>query len=964
MKVQKRVLLLILLLCLVCLGSCRPYVRDGSLINGAGVNGSGDAGRGEVLLPDPDLVQGRLDNGFEYFLFNNSTPENRVSMHLVVQAGSMHEKESEKGVAHYLEHMLFNGSTHFKPGELVEYFQSIGMRFGADANAHTGFFQTVYDILLPSGERSGIEDALTVIDDYAKGALLLEEEVERERGIILSEMRERDSVSYRTFKASLKFEISGSRLANRLPIGDKTVIENADRKLLKGFYDRWYRPDNMALVMVGDFDVVEVEGLIKEKFSTMTPRSPSSTVLPENSWESHSGVKSYYHHEPESGSTDITIETVVSTPFKADTPEDLKKRVAVALAGVMLQNRLDRLVRAKGAPFSDAGVHAGTYLRTLKFSSMSAKADPEKWDSALAALEKNLRQALEFGFSNNELERVKADFLTGLASGVKEAATRKSSILARQIIRSCSDRRVFQSPKQTLDFLEPFVKNLTLTDANAAFREAWSPDHRLVLVTGNADITSGREASAESLISQAYEKSQNAPVELYEQMAAGRFPYLPEPDGMGKIEKREDIPDLGIVQIDFKNGVRLNLKKSDFKKGEFIFKMDFGHGRQAEPESMPGLALVATRTINGSGLGRFDKDQMDAALSGRNVTVRFHTDEDGFSLSGSADPEEVLLVFQLLQSYLLDPGVRPNVLALVKERYRQMVSQMNRTPEGMMELFGTRFLANGDLRFGLPGKEAVDAVTVDQITAWLAPYFDHAALEVSVVGDMDIEAVISAATTYLGTLEKRQWIPLTASRKPPGFPTGETFSLSVDTKIEKASVRLAFPTDDFWDIKQTRRLNILASILSERLRKIIREKFGAAYSPYAYNGPSRAFKGYGILHAVVGVEPDNADFVIQELNTIVDSLLDRTPDKKELDLVLEPVLTHIKDLKRNNRYWLDSVLSGSREHPEKLEWSRQFFEDYRSVSVQDIEGLIKKYILKESAALIKILPYHGDSTSQ
>ncbi len=185
----------------------------------------------EHLLTDPDLVHGVLPNGIRYVLLHNTTPENRVSMHLNVQSGSMHERDDQRGIAHYLEHMLFNGSTHFKPGELIEYFQSIGMMFGADANAHTGFFETVYDILLPAGDKESLEKGLLVLQDYAEGALLLESEVERERGVILAEKRERDSVSFRTFKASLEFELPDSLIAKRLPIGSESVIKTMNRDM-------------------------------------------------------------------------------------------------------------------------------------------------------------------------------------------------------------------------------------------------------------------------------------------------------------------------------------------------------------------------------------------------------------------------------------------------------------------------------------------------------------------------------------------------------------------------------------------------------------------------------------------------------------------------------------------------------------------------------------------------------------
>ena len=223
------------------------------------------------LLPDPGLVYGRFPNGFRYVLLKNAEPKDRVDIHLDVLAGSLNETDQEQGLAHFLEHLLFCGSTHFQPGELVKYFQSIGMKFGADANAHTGFNETVYDILLPDGKKESLEKGLVVIKDYAEGAFLLEDEIKREMGVILAEKRTRDSTSYRTYVETLKFELPESMISRRLPIGKEEIIKNAHRGLLKGFYDAWYRPEKLILVMVGDFNPEVAAELVKEKFSMLKP---------------------------------------------------------------------------------------------------------------------------------------------------------------------------------------------------------------------------------------------------------------------------------------------------------------------------------------------------------------------------------------------------------------------------------------------------------------------------------------------------------------------------------------------------------------------------------------------------------------------------------------------------------------------------------------------------------------------
>ncbi|ACN14973.1 peptidase M16 family protein [Desulforapulum autotrophicum HRM2] len=927
--------------CLVILSSCAVHTPTA-----IGV---------KSLEPDPRLVQGRLANGLTYLLLKNSTPENRVSMHLDVQAGSMNETDAERGVAHYLEHMLFNGSTHFKPDELIEYFQSIGMRFGADANAHTGFFETVYDVFLPSGDRASLDSGFLVLDDFAQGALLLESEVERERGVILAEKRERDSVSYRTFEATLDFELPGSRLPQRLPIGTDEVINNADHGLLKGYYDTWYRPENMVLVVVGDFNIAAVESLIKQRFSTMKSRAPQR-LLPEDTWDGGTRDRAFYHYEPESGNTTVTIEKVRKVPFKMDTPTAFKKRAILDLAEAAVENRLSRLVRQKGVPFSDAGIYSGDFFQGVHFSAIAAESDTGEWQESLGLLETTLRSALEFGFSEQELARVKADFIQTLATEVKEAGTRKSGDLANEIINQVNHKRIFQSPGQRYDLLKDFVDALTVDDLVKTFREEWEKGPWLVLVTGNAAIESSVPQLAEDLILQAFQKSRAqkvSPPKVHEEIG---FPYLSKPVTQGVIKAEKTVEPLDVKVVEFENQVRLSLKPTKFKKGEFLFKAGFGQGRKGEPETLAGIALLATSVVNESGFGGIDKDQLEAALAGRNVTVHLDADQGRFFITGSAGPEESELVFQLIRNYFLDPGFRPEALALAKDRYRQMYHEALGTPEGVMAFTGERFLAGGDSRFGLPLISDIEKITLADIQSWMVSCFSSSSLDVSVVGDFNPDQVLSQAATYLGTLPKRKDIDMEQSRPDPEFPAGKRLELTVDTTLEKALVQLAFPTDDFWDISKVRRLNVLAAIFSERLRQNVREKLGASYSPFAYNAPSQDHDGYGVFRAVVNVEPGATEMVLQEIQKLAHSLNENGVTQKEVELSLKPIITHIKDLQRNNEYWLESVLSGSGEHPEKLEWAKTILDDYQSIGVNPINLLAGEYLKTTKGASIIIRP--------
>ena len=906
-----------------------------------------------AMTPDPALIQGQLENGLRYILFKNTTPEHRISMHLDVQVGSMNEADGQEGSAHYLEHMLFNGLTHYKPGELVEYFQSIGMMFGPDANAHTGFYETVYDIFLPANDADSMNKALGVLNDYAQGALLLPVEVERERGIILAEKRERDSVSYRTFKSSLAFEMPGSMVSRRLPIGTDQVLEKMDRPLLKSFYDTWYRPENMVVVMVGDFDPDLATQQITENFKNMVPRAPAKPLSVDD-WTPHSGIKAFYHHEPEAGNTEVSIETVKKVSFKADTLQDYYQRTVEELGNMILQNRLSRAVSQKKAPFSDAVAYSGTYFRNAHFSVIASESDPDQWQASLAFLDQSLRRVLKFGFTPAELVRVKAEFIQSLESAVTRSESRDSGRISRKIIGQINRKRVFQSPENELKILKPFINDLSSEDVSRAFQALWKQDHRLIKVTGNAQI-SGNFVSPEQILTDYYKKCEALPVIPWVNERIMPFPYLPKPASMGKIMTKSLVKDLGIVQLEFENQVRLNIRPSDYKKGEFVFKVDFGPGKQSQPPQLPGLAMIAQNVVNESGLGALDQDGLEAALAGRDVSLEFGMDQGGFFFSGKADAKETELVFQLLQASFLDPGFRETSFDLALERYRQMHRELNGSPQGMMALEGERFLAGGDNRFGMPGLESMNRITLNDVKDWLGPAFARAPIEISVVGDVREEQIESLAATYLGTLPKRDLPPYDTSERLPKFPAGKTRAIEVDSRIDKGLVQISFKTDDFWNIPQTRRLNVLAQIFSERMRKQIREALGVSYSPHAMNEPSQIYPGYGVMHATVATAPDMADQVMHEMEKIADDLAQDGVTEKEISLVLPPVLTHIRDMQKKNRYWLKSVLSGAGSHPEQIQWSREIYSDYNAITPEELSALASRFLTRDNRARLVIL---------
>ncbi len=909
------------------------------------------------LLPDPSLVFGRLPNGFRYLLMENRKPKDRVSMHLKVQVGSMHESDQQQGLAHFLEHMLFCGSTHFKPGELVKYFQSIGMKFGPDANAHTGYYETVYDILLPEGDRQSLEKGLTVLKDFAEGAIFPEPEIDRERRVVLAEKRTRDSASYRRFVSIMRFEFPEAKISKRFPIGLENFIKNADRKMFKNFYDTWYRPEKMILVMAGDFDAGSAALLIDEKFSGLSAKA-SPLPEPDLGRINHKGIKPFYHFEKETGNTTVSIEVIRKIVQQPDSFDFQKRLLIKDIADQIVQSRLDVLVSKPDTPFTSASISSGIFKNQIESAEITAESSAENWGKSLALLEQTLRRALKHGFTKSELERVKKDFKSKLDNAVKKASTRESRVLAREIIMHLNRDMVFLSPKQKRDLLSPVINSLTLKQAHDSFKESWAPEHRLVLVTGNVELKSINEKPKE-LILAAYNKSCMIGVSRPAEIKAPVFPYLPEREKKGKISSRTEIPELGIIQVDFENGVSLTLKKTDFEADEVLVNLSFGLGRAVEPADKPGLAALSSEVINESGLGKLERDEIERALAGRNTDVNFSVKEDCFFFKGKTVSKEVLLLFQLLYAHLTDPGYRADAYKLSMERFRQKHLKLSSSIDGAMSLAGKRFLAGGDSRFGLPSYNMFKQLTLNDVKSWLGASLRHDKIDVSVVGDFDIDAIVDIASKYLGTLPKRRDYKQKMLRLPQ-FPVAQTLEINVATKIPKGLVVVAYPTEDLWNIHRTRLFSVLADIVSERLRERIREKLGAAYSFVAYNRPSRAYPGYGVFQAFIHVDPKESKMVVGEIKKIISDLVVTGVSDEELMRVIRPALTGIKDMLQSNYYWLNTVLSGSKKHPRQLDWSRTIMNDYASITKEELSALAKQYLDNDKAAVIIVKPKQRD----
>ncbi|HWA08801.1 MAG TPA: insulinase family protein [Opitutaceae bacterium] len=904
------------------------------------------------LKPDPAARFGTLPNGFRYVIRPNREPKNRASLRLLVQAGSLFENENQRGLAHFLEHMAFNGSTHYAPDTLVEFFQRMGMNFGGDTNAYTSFDRTVYMLELPDTKDGTVAEGLKVFGDYAGGLLLLDKEIDKERGVILSEKRTRDSVDYRTYEAEYNFVLGSTLFPHRMPIGLQDIIEKSDRAPFLDFYNTWYRPERMTVVVVGDIDPAKVEPLIAAAFSGVTDRAPARPLPDLGKVALPVGLRVNFHPEAEASATEVSITSVTPYAHEVDNAASRLKYLPRELAVDMLNRRFSILAKKENAPFTRGQTDVGEEYDFYRQASVDLTCKPEQWQAALAVADQELRRALQYGFQPAELKEAVANYSNGLEQAAKTAATRRSGDIANEILGAVAEDNVFTTPESDLALFAPALAKVTPEDCAAALRDTWSAPFRYLLVSGNAVIP----GDAVAAITSSYNTAHAVPVAPPDKMADATWAYT-DFGPAGAVTKREHVDDLDVTLVTFANGVRLNLKKTDFEDNRIRVNVRVGTGSLTEPKDKPGLAFFASNTFSAGGLGKHSTDDLQTLLAGKTVGFGFRVGTDALSVGATTNRDDLLLQLQLITAYLTDPGYRPESLRLAQKGLDQLYTGLAHTTNGPLQLEVARLLASGDPRFGLPTKEVALSRTLDEVKTWMGPQLATGALEIALVGDLDIDTTIADVARTLGALPTRGPRPaLTAERqvKFPDKPFAKEYT--VPTEIPKGVIVIYWPTTDANEIHRTRRLTLLGEVFSDRLRVKVREELGGAYSPGAGSQPSDTYTNYGFMIANVTVDPAKAGEISDVVVAIANDLYRNGVTDDEVQRAKQPILTSLRETARTNAYWIGSVLARAQEKPEVLDWSRSRASDFESITKADLDALAKTYMAPDRAFRVIVLP--------
>lgn len=902
------------------------------------------------IKADPKAVFGKLPNGMRYLIYPNAEPPGRVSLRLHIATGSLMETDEQQGLAHFLEHMVFNGTKHFTPDDLIPKMQHLGIGFGAHVNAFTSFDETVYMLDLPGLSKDILDLGFTVMRDFGDGAKLEASEIDKERGVILSEKTTRDSVGLRLMLKQFKELLPDSLVPKRFPIGEEEVIKNAPRERFVDYYSRFYTPQRMTFIVVGNIEPAAMEARIKEAFGSMVnPENPGKNpdlgkVTP------FEGVKAAVFADKEVPSTTLGLVSVRPFAPVADTRTRRLSKLPLELAHAAIARRFERIAKTDGSPIAGGSASREELFNTAELGSFEVEVADDHWQEAMPVMEQEYRRALEFGFNDSEIAEAKANVLNAYQQAVKTAPTRKSDSLATGIARSINDGSVFSTPETDLEIISGGLDAATPEACHQAFREFWADRGFHLVLTTKAE-----PENALATLSKLYEESRGKELQATEQRKTGTFAYT-EFGTPGTVKNRKDIPEPALTQCMLSNGVRLNFKRTDFEKGGIRLMARIGSGKLTQPKDTPGIDFFARGIFQAGGLGKHSMDDLQQILAGKNVDVDFGITDDAFILSGRTTPEDLELQLQLMCASMTDPGYREEALTQFRKVIPQLYQQIRHTVGGAQaELEG--WLHGGDFRWTLPDEAKMGSYTLEDARKWLTPALTKGYLELSIVGDFDESTMLPLVLKTFGALAPRETEKpaLPAQRKVtfPKAPAEKIFTY--DSKIPQGTAHVVWKTEGLRNnTKFTRRLNLLGEILSDRLRKEIREKLGASYSPNANPDGSDGLENFGYLISDAVGKPDDVKLLADTAAKLGAELAAEGTTDDELDRARQPVLAQIEKSKRDNSYWIGTVLAKSQENPDILELVRGRDKDVASITAKELSEMAKKYLGEKNAIKVQL----------
>jgi zinc protease len=899
------------------------------------------------VTPDPSVRYGTLPNGMKYAIMRNATPKGAASVRMQIAFGSIAENDREQGLAHFIEHMAFNGTTHVPEGDMIKILQRQGLAFGADTNAMTGFDTTTYMLELPKADAEHLDTAMFLLREVASEVKFAPDAVDRERGVILGEKRVRDNFQLRQAIDVIGFRLPDTPYGKRLPIGTEEVLKTAGAEDIRSLYQRYYRPENATLIFVGDADPNDIEARIRKTFGDWKNNTTAGAPLPRGRIDTSRPAAFDTFTDP---AVATTVIYTVTQPWidPVDTLAERQRKMIRSMAVDMFNQRLQRLSNLPGSPILGGGMSLDEQKEAGRLTTVQVTGRDGAWKEALKTAEQEVRRALQYGFTATELKNEVARVQGGLRTEAEQANTRNSAALAGLLVSLVGEHEFMTTPAYRFAQFGKLLPTITTEQINAAFREAWTGSAPLVHV-------SSKQVIPVSDVAAALGESRKVALKAWKDMSSKTFAY----DTFGKpgvVAEDKRIADLDVRTVRFANNVRLNLKKTDFEAGRIRFLVRMGNGQLDLPVDEPGLGLMMSSTSLLGALRKHNLEQLKELVAGKVVHLGTAVDDDAFITSGATTKADLALQMKLSAAFLTDPGFRPEAATQWANLIPLVEKQIDAQPQGVAGARLPILLANGDLRFGIPAEQQLAQRTFKEAQAAIKPVIASAPIEITMVGDLDEAQAIAAVAATFGALPNRQLSddPPAAARRVSFRTDRSPIVLKHDGSPDQAMVAVVWPTGDDRDFQRMVGLGMLARVIDLMLTETIREKLGDSYGVNVANNMADAFPGFGYLFTSAIVAPDKTDEVQKAIEETASELRSKPVDSDLLARARAPALEAIDRSRRENSFWI-GALAKAQSQPERLNRVRTQRALIQAITAADLQKLAQQYLTPATLQQVRIV---------
>ncbi|HEY1549132.1 MAG TPA: insulinase family protein [Kofleriaceae bacterium] len=852
----------------------------------------------------PEVHKGTLPNGLTYYVLHHEKPEKRAMMWLAVKAGSVDEDDDQRGLAHFDEHMAFNGTKSFPKNELINYLQSIGMRFGADLNANTWWQRTIYQLEVPTDKPEFVQKGFQILHDWAGDTTYDPAEVKAESGVVLEEWRLGRGAFRRLFDKSLPVLFKGTRYAVRDTIGLPDILKKADRDALYRFYKDWYRPDQMAVIVVGDVDPATIEKTIQQQFGDLKNPANERKHLA-GGVPPAEGTRVSIETDKELPQTIIQIANIVPHRSNASRRDD-RRLLVEQIYTTIVNERFAQLQRKQETPFTDASVSIETpdEMRELDWFAREADAKPGKLEDALRALLTETLRVERHGFTQAELDRARTIVMRGYEEAADRAATTNSRVFTEELVRNFLLDELVIGRNAERDLAKEFLPQITVDELNANVKSFGAAENRAIAIW----IPDGQPVVSKDRVMQIIGEVEKSDIPAWQDkpIPTTLLPKLPTP---GKIVKEKKIDAIGVTEWTLSNGAKVIVKPADFEKDTVLLGATSNGGTATVGDKDFQNARLAAVVAQIGGAGDYDADTLGKILAGKQVNVQLQVGETEETINANASAKDVEAMFQLLYLRITAPRKDPDVFATWKSNTADFLTNQARSPEFLFARDSQAAEYKNNVRRTFPTPDEVSKLDEDKALAFYKDrYGDVSDFTFVIVGEVDMDKLKPMVETYLASLpgKNRHEREKDLGIRKVGGVVKKTFDLGVEPK---SSVRVDIHADDTWSRDKERDAYVLAQLLSNRLREVLREDAGGVYGVGANVTIDRSPHQERSVSIQFGCAPERVDELVGLMNGVLDEVVKgQTKDLGSyIDKIKEIYARQRETELRQDRFWLQRL---------------------------------------------------------